>query len=106
MARIRSDQPDGLETATDVIAETAETASDETLSSPEETPSSPDDVAATDEEAQDTEDEPAKRYRVVRGTVAYPSGDGEKRAEEGDEIDDISDDDAEWLVADGILERI
>lgn len=104
MTRTRPDQPDDLETATDVKAETAETAAARDVGDD----MAPPDEATREGTADQAAEEPqAKRYRVVRGQVAYPDGSGgEKRADEGDEIDDISDEDAAWLVADGILERI
>lgn len=76
MAR-RTHKPADVETATDVNAETAETAG--------------------------TAARPA--YRVLRG-ISYPAGDGEQNAEPGDEVDDIPDRNAAALLAAGAIERI
>ena len=46
------------------------------------------------------------KYRVLRG-LNYPDGKGgEKRAEEGDVVEDLPEKDARWLERDGHVARV
>lgn len=45
-----------------------------------------------------------KRYRVLAEGLNYPAGDGERRAEHGDLVDDIPDKSLPWLLKQGLIE--
>lgn len=44
-------------------------------------------------------------YRVIVG-INYPVNGVEKRAEPGDTISDLAPKDAEWMLADGVIEEV